>query len=885
MRLLIVDATGYLFRAFHAVGDLRTAAGTPAGAIFGVVNMLQKLRVKYPAERTACVMDAPGKTFRHQLSPAYKANRPPIDPDLRVQIEPVKEFIAAMGWPLLCENGVEADDVIAALAVQGTAVNMEIIIASGDKDLMQFVGGNTRMYDGMKEKLYGEKEVQDKFGVLPSQISDFLSLVGDSSDNIRGVPKVGIKTAAKWLQQYGNLDSVIAAAADIKGSVGENLRASIANGELSLARQLTALKTDAVANNTIEKCIPTKPNVEVWQALCKKYEFRQLATAFDSDTAQTTRAKLSCIHDSAALAEWIRRARRCKTVAVDVETKGESVMRAQLVGFSLAADEQSAIYVPLAHHGLDLDGQAAPQIPVATALAEIKKLLEDEKVEKVFHNGKYDLHIFANHNLIVKGAVQDTKIAARLLSPGRVSTLSALAKDHLNIQAVEYKDVVDGKNIKDFSQVNMADAVRYAAEDAELTYKLRTPVVGGLVGAAAAIYCDIDLPLLPVLFSMERAGVRIDDSALRDFAAELRQRLETLETEAHKIAGGKFNLNSPRQLEVQLFDKMGASPLRKTSGGKSRSTDERTLELLADDYPLAKVALEHRTLAKLCGTYAEKLPQTINPQSQRVHTDFNQTAVSTGRLSSRDPNLQNIPIRTAAGRRIRQAFIAARNCKLISADYSQIELRLMAHISGDESLLDAFASGADIHRRTAAEIFDATEADIDGEQRRAAKAINFGLIYGMSAFGLARALKITQAQAKQYIEIYFARYPRVKEYMERTREQSARDGYVSTIAGRRIPTLGGNPQAAARAAINAPMQGSAADIIKKAMIAVQDFLHTRKMKTQIILQVHDELVLESPTAEMDCMLEHLAALMCGVEELDAPLEVSIHSGDNWDDAH
>lgn len=877
MRLLLVDATGYLFRAFHAVGDLRTKAGAPTGAIFGLVNMLNKLRQKWPAERVVCVMDAPGKTFRHAMSPAYKANRPPLNADLRVQIEPAKQFINAMGWPLMCVSGVEADDVIATLAVQGRQAAMEVIIASGDKDLMQMVGGGVRMFDGVKEKIFDEAAVRDKFGVSPQQMGDYLALIGDTSDNIRGVEKVGPKTAAKWLAASQTLDAIIAQADSIGGVVGKNLRTAIADGTLTLARRLVALKADVPLARDIEACVPAPPAAATWRELCERYEFRQWATMNNARSA--ARAAVETVTALPRLQEWLAAARRAAAVTIDTETDGAPVMQARLVGFSLALDDKAACYVPLAHE----DG--AQQIPMTEALPALRSLLADVAVCKVFHNGKYDLHVLENCGLSVAGVVEDTKVAACLHSPGQQTSLAALAQRYLNIKTTTYREVVDGKQVKNFSQAAIATAARYAAGDAEITHKLRRPIIDSLNKDARRLYETIDRPLVRVLQAVERVGVRIDDKSLRDFAEQMHRRMQALEAEAYQAAGGAFNINSPRQLETLLFDEMGAAPLHKTGSKKARSTDERTLEKLAADYPLARLVLEHRTLAKLTGTYADKLPQMINPASGRVHTDFNQTSVNTGRLASSAPNLQNIPARTAAGRRIRQAFVAADKCVLISADYSQIELRLMAHIAADEALLAAFAAGADIHRRTAAEIFSVPEAQVGATQRRAAKAINFGLIYGMSEHGLARTLNTGKEQAREYIGRYFSRYPQVADFMHNIRRQAAAQGFVKTIIGRRIPVLAGNAQAAARAAINAPMQGSAADIIKMAMIKTQSWLRDNNMQTRMILQVHDELVLEAPLAEADCIMAQLPLLMCGVAQLRAPLEVGINCGDNWDSAH
>lgn len=888
MRLLLIDATGYLFRAFHAVGDLRTKNGKPSGALFGLVSMLQKLHQSQPADRCACVMDAPGKTFRHDISPQYKANRPPLNPDLREQIEPAKQFIKAAGWPLVCHRGVEADDAIATLAQQGKQLGMKITIASGDKDLMQLVDDNTRLYDGLRQKLYDQHAVFEKFGVAPEQMADFLALTGDSSDNIRGVDKVGPKTAAKWLQEFHNIDNLVKHArlpkTTLAGAAANQLRNAADSGILTTARKLTALNYEVNLETAAEQCKRAAPNTAEWRKLCELYEFRNLASVWDNAASKPPpkRAKFETVQELSRLKQLVETARRKKTAAVDVETDGAPPMKAKLVGFSLAADEKNAAYVPLAHCGID----SAKQIPEKKALAALKPLLQDKTTVKIFHNGKYDMHIFANYGLRVCGAAEDTKIAAALAEPGKPTTLESLAKRRLQIDTIPFRKVVDGKTVKNFAYADIKTAARYAAEDAEITRKLFHPIIGELSGAAKKLYETIDRPLIPVLLKMERAGVQIDGEALGKFAAELRRRMKKLETEAHNAAGKKFNLSSPRQLETLLFDEIGAPTVHKTATGNARSTDERTLEKLAPDYPLARAVWQYRTLAKLASAYAEKLPRMLNPNTGRVHTDFNQTSVNTGRLASSDPNLQNIPVRTEDGRKIRRAFVAPPGAVLISADYSQIELRLMAHISGDETLLAAFAAGADIHRRTAAEIFGKTEDEIDGGERRAAKAINFGLIYGMSAFGLARAINTTQARAAEYINRYFSRYPRVAEFMENIRKEAAARGYVETPAGRRIPAPhGGNPRAAGRAAINAPMQGGAADIIKAAMLRIDSFLEKKHMQTKMILQVHDELVLESPAAEADDVENALPELMCGAAKLKTPLEVSVNRAQNWEGAH
>ena len=884
--VLLIDGFGYLYRAYHAMGDLRTADDTPTGAIFGTLNMLSKLRRRYPTQHTVCVMDGSGKNFRHAIDPQYKANRPPLPPDLKIQLAPFNDFINAWGIPTLTIEGVEADDIIATLTALTKKNGMKTIIASADKDLMQLVSDErVTVFDGMKEKIYDSAGVRDKFGVNPEQIADYLALVGDNSDNILGVEKVGPKTAAKWLNAYGNLATITAAAADIRGVVGNNLRTAIQTGRLQLSRRLVTLDENVPLPKPLTQLITAPPDIETWKKLCGTYEFQRLRNALDDyPTAATTTAEppstaAECITDVETLQQWADKIRTAKIVAVDTETVGEPVMAAHLVGFSLALDDCAA-YVPLLHCA-----DSPAQIPIADALHIIKPILEDDNIIKVLHNGKYDWHVFANAGIALRGILEDTKIAAYVANSSMSNTLSDLAMTHLNHRMIEYNHVVDGKQIKNFTDVDIAKAADYAAEDAAITLQLHKKITSALPSTRKLVYTDIDRPLMPILARIERTGMRIDTAALNAFTDTARTTMQTLETRANKIAGAVFNLNSPRQLESVLFDQLGAKAYRKTGSG-ARSTDERTLERLAPDYELAAIALEHRTLAKLVGTYAEKLPKLVLPETGRVHTTFTQTAVISGRLSSSSPNLQNIPIRTDSGRLIRRAFIAENGYQLISADYSQIELRLMAHIADDDSLCAAFAAGADIHRQTAAEIFGLATAAVTDDYRRAAKAINFGLIYGMSAFGLARNINISPEQAQLYINRYFARYPKVADFMQKTRKTAPDKGYVDTLFGRRIPIAlahGGRP-ALERFAINAPIQGSAADLVKKAMLNVDRKLSARKMRTRIILQVHDELVLEVADDEADTVSDMLANWM-KVADLRVPLEVHIRQGHNWDDAH
>ena len=882
--LLLIDATAYLFRAFHAVGDLRTADGRPSGAIFGTLNMLSKLRQRHPGARIACVLDAPGKTFRHDLYDQYKATRKPTPEDIKPQMKVLPEFIAAWGLPLVCEPGVEADDVIATYARQAAEAGVEVMIASSDKDLMQLVeDGRIKLYDGMKDKNYDSKAVETKYGVPPALMGDYLALVGDTSDNIPGVTKVGAKTAVKWLTQYGSLPALCEHAEEIKGVVGNNLRTAMNDGTLKLSRRLVTLKEDVPNLPPLEQLRPQPPDKEKWRALCTEYEFRNMqGIVEDAPTAPApVGVQTQVITDEAALAKWVEKIRAAGTVTVDTETTGEMVMAAQLVGISLSVSGDDAAYIPIAHQD-----DAVTQLPWEIVRAQLAPVLQDEKIGKILHNGKYDWHIFANAGVHLAGVLDDTKIAAYCHDASADSSLGQLAQKYLATEMIEFKELVDGKQVKDFAAVSVSAAAAYSGEDAWVTHRLHKDLHKRLSPAAHRVYEEIDRPLMPLLAAIERAGMKIDAPELSAFAQDMRAQMDALQERAYQLAGTPFNLNSPRQLEKVLFDDMGAKPLRKTGGG-ARSTGERTLKQLAPDYPLAACLLEHRMLAKLVGTYADKLPQEVLPSTGRVHTSFNQTAVVTGRLSSSSPNLQNIPIKTELGRRIRRAFIAEEGKRLISADYSQIELRIMAHIAGDKALLAAFAAGADIHRQTASEVFGISLQEVSDEQRRYAKAINFGLIYGMSSYGLARTLGVSNDEALVYIDRYFNRYPQVAALMGKLRREGPEQGYVETIFGRRIPLSigsGGKP-AAERVAINAPIQGSAADIMKKAMLAVDTFLRREQLPATIILQVHDELVVEVDAAAAEDVRTRLPRVMQDVAQLDVALEVESGSGANWDEAH
>ncbi len=929
--LLLVDGSSYLYRAFHALPDLRSPHGLPTGAIYGVLNMLRRAIANYPADYNACVFDAKGKTFRDAWYPQYKAHRPPMPTDLAAQIEPLHQAIAASGWNVLMIDGVEADDVIGTLALQATHGGARCIISTGDKDLTQLVNSQVKLVNTMTDETLDEAGVLAKFGVRPDQIVDYLSLIGDTVDNVPGVTKVGPKTALKWLEQYGSLDNVMLHAQEIGGVVGQNLRDALE--WLPQGRKLVTVKCDvtlpvhfdalqppphdaAQLRNIYERCgfkswlrelnnsIPSNVaqensgsfTLEKSSGLAQK-EGRDFAASSYAASGNEASASPSLpssgeyetILTEAQLDVWLNKMMQAELVCVDTETTGLDVMNAQLVGISFAITPLHAAYLPLAHH---YPG-APEQLQREHALQKLRPWLESAQHKKLGQNLKYDQHIFSNHGINLAGVAEDTLLQSYVLESHKPHDMDNLAHRHLNIKTISYAEVV-GKGAKQisFGQVDLATATRYAAEDADITLQLHQILSPQLQaqGQLDTVYREIELPARHVLFVMERNGVLLDSTMLGVQSRELGERLLAIEAAAHAAAGQPFNLNSPKQIQEILFDKLGL-PIKKKTPGGTPSTDEDVLQELALDYPLPKILLEYRGMAKLKSTYTDKLPLMVNRRTGRVHTNYSQATAVTGRLASNDPNLQNIPIRTAEGRRIREAFIALPGSHLVSADYSQIELRIMAHLSDDAGLLRAFANGEDIHRATAAEIFAIAPDSVSSEQRRYAKVINFGLIYGMSVFGLAAQLNIERDAAKQYIDRYFARYPGVKNYMNNTRLQAKQQGYVETVYGRRLwlPEInGGNGmrrQAAERAAINAPMQGTAADLIKLAMIAVQNWLTHEKLKTLLIMQVHDELVLEVPDDELVRVKESLPKLMCQVAQLKVPLEVGLGVGRNWDEAH
>ena len=904
--LLLVDGSSYLYRAFHALPDLRNSAGEPTGAVRGVLSMLRRLESDYKAEYRACVFDAKGKTFRDDWFPDYKAQRPSMPDDLRAQIEPLHEAVRAEGWPLLVEDGVEADDVIGTLTRQAVEAGWEVVISTGDKDLTQLVQPGVRWVNTMSEEVLDEAGVTAKFGVPPNLIVDYLTLIGDTVDNVPGVEKCGPKTAVKWLTEYGNLDNLVANADKVGGKVGENLRKHL--DFLPLGRKLVTVVTDLP--------LPVKPadlparadDKEALAAIYRRLEFKgwlkELEDGVRSAAAQAAadsagaeaqgepgahRTGYETLLDWPAFDAWLAKISAAELTAFDTETTGLDPMVATLVGMSFATVEGEAAYLPLSHRYAD----APAQLPLSEVLAKLKPWLESEGHRKLGQNLKYDAHILANHGIALAGIAEDTLLESYVLESDKSHDMDSLASRHLGLKTLTYAEVC-GKGAKQigFGEVELARATEYAAEDADITLRLHHALAAQLAAepALAALYRDIELPTARVLFEMERNGVLIDDFLLAQHSEELGRRLHELEQQAHVLAGQPFNLGSPKQLGEILFTKLGLPVVKKTATGQP-STDEDVLSQLAEDYPLPKLLLEHRSLAKLKNTYTDKLPQMVNPRTGRVHTSFSQAVAVTGRLASSEPNLQNIPIRTPEGRRIRAAFIAPAGHKIVSADYSQIELRIMAHLSGDAGLLDAFAKGEDVHRATAGEIFGVTPIEVTSEQRRYAKVINFGLIYGMSAHGLAKNLGIERAAAASYIDRYFARYPGVAAYMERTRSAAKTHGYVETVFGRRLylPDIRaqqvGRRQGAERAAINAPMQGTAADLIKKAMIATSAWLKSSGVKSRLILQVHDELVLEVPDDEVASIREQLPKLMAGVAQLSVPLIAEVGVGANWDEAH
>jgi DNA polymerase-1 len=902
--LLLVDGSSYLYRAFHAMPDLRNAQGEPTGAIYGVVNMMRRILLDYPAQYAACVFDARGKTFRDDLYPDYKSHRPSMPEELASQIEPIHAAIRAMGWAVLSVPGVEADDVIGTLAQRAQEQDIHTVISTGDKDLAQLVTSHITLVNTMSNEELNPEGVVRKFGVAPNRIVDYLMLVGDTVDNVPGVQKVGPKTAAKWIDEFGSIETLVERSAEIKGVAGENLRAAIS--QFTLTRELLTIKTDCALEAEladIEALAPRPHDKETLTGLFERYGFKswlreltgeptRVPTGDKRVAAEVVRPSApeqidyQMVTDWATLDAWLARVSAASCVALDTETTSLDSMLARLVGISLSVAPGVACYIPVAHRGAD----AHDQLPRAEVLARMKNWLEDPRPTKLLHHAKYDTHVFANEGIDLRGVADDTMLQAYVLESHRGVGLEDLCLRCLGIKGTSYEQLCGkGAHQIGFDEVDLERATHYACEDADFTLRLHN-VLREQVRAQAPLEYIYQLEILVsrVLFEIERNGVMIDSAELGRQSHVLGQELLTLEQRAYTIAEQPFNLNSPKQLGEILFNKMKLPVVRKTPGG-APSTDEDVLTKLAEDYPLPQVLLEYRGLAKLKSTYTDKLPKMVNAATGRVHTHYAQAAVITGRLASSEPNLQNIPVRSEAGRRVREAFVAT-NGVIISADYSQIELRVMAHVSNDANLQRAFAAGEDIHKATASEVFGVGLQDVSSDQRRAAKAINFGLIYGMGAFGLASNLGITRDAAQSYIDRYFARYPGVAQYMAETRTLAHAQGYVETVFGRRlwlsdINAAGARRAGAERAAINAPMQGTAADLIKLAMVAVQNWLAHEKLQTKMVMQVHDELVLDVPMPEIEQIKENLPGLMCEVASLRVPLVAEVGVGPNWEQAH
>ena len=921
--LLLVDGSSYLYRAYHAMAQLTSPSGMPTGALYGVLNMLRRLRLDVAHDFACCIFDAKGENFRHTLYPAYKANRPPMPDDLRPQAEALPELVRLMGWPTLAISGVEADDVIGTLTKQGEAEGWQVVISTGDKDMAQLVDDQVTLVNTMSNETLDIAGVENKFGVRPDQIIDYLSLIGDKVDNVPGVDKCGPKTAVKWLAEYGNLHNVMEHAHDIKGKVGENLVAALPH--LPLSYELITIKTDVDLHHTLPNGLQDLARQSPdWSKLAVHFQelgFRtwlkeaqqrlnepipatqspiQVDDLFTAEsiqpvahTAPTPIAPAGlhyqAITTEAQLSELQARLQTADTIGLDTETTSLDAMNAQLVGISIAFAAGDAVYIPVGH-----SLTAAPeQLPLTNVLGCLKPFLESNQLGKIGQNLKYDQHVLANYGLQINHIVGDAMLASYIVESHLGHGLDELARRHLDLPTITYESLC-GKGAKQigFGDVGLADATRYAAEDADFALRIERHLRAQMDEAQLTMYTKMELPVAQVLFVMERNGVLIDKQELAQQSHELGSELMRLQERAYQLADQPFNLNSPKQLQEILFDKMGipTSGLKKTASG-GISTNESVLEKLAPDYPLPQLILQTRSLAKLKSTYTDKLPQLINPKTGRVHTTYAQAVAITGRLASNNPNLQNIPIRTEEGRRVRRAFVAPAGAEVVSADYSQIELRIMAHLSGDTTLIEAFKHDQDIHRRTAAEVFGISQDAVTSEQRRYAKTINFGLIYGMSQYGLAKSLGIDVAQAKNFIDRYFARYPGVADYMQRTREQAQLHGFVETLFGRRLYLPGlksknGNERAATeRAAINAPMQGTASDLIKMAMIAVADWLQHNQLQSRLIMQVHDELVLEVPNHELAQVNTRLPELMAGVAKLHVPLVAEVGHGHNWDEAH
>jgi len=923
-RLLLVDTPSYYYRAFHALPEFRSPSGEPTGAILGVVNMLRKLKQDFPSDYIACVFDPPGRTFRDEIYSEYKATRQAMPEELSSQLGPLREAIAALGWPIVEVQGVEADDVIGTLAAHACDRGLDTVISTGDKDLTQLVNDCVTWVNTMSGDKLDPEGVKGKFGVPPDRIVDYLTLVGDAVDNVPGVDKVGPKTAAKLIDQYGSLDGVIGRAGEIKGVVGENLRR--VTDWLPTARTLVTVKTDVELPFEFDSLLDKGPDEKKLAELYGRFGFRTLkdslvnkedaaeggdaplpkdkagkrqfariAAGFMPEMAEASQApfvdtrKYETVTDPDAFERWVKKLEAAPLACWDTETSSIDPFNAHLVGLAFSVTPGEAAYVPVGHR---YPGVPA-QLDEKAVLGRLRKWLEDPGKPKVGQNGKYDRHVLMNRGIVVQGVVHDTLLQSYVLESHQRHDMDSLAQRHLGAKTLLYEEVAGrGASQIPFDQVDIQRATDYSAEDADVTLQLHGALYPRIERdeKLKRIYSEIEIPVAHVLFVMERNGVLIDMEQLSAQGHALGQKMLELEKQAHELAGGPFNLGSPKQLCDILFERLKLKVIKKTPSG-APSVDEEVLEKLAEDHPICKVLLEHRGLSKLKGTYTDKLPKMVNPKTGRVHTTYSQSTAVTGRLASLDPNLQNIPVRTAEGRRIREAFIAPPGSKIVSADYSQIELRIMAHLSGDKGLLDAFSRGEDVHRHTASEVFDAAPDQVTSEQRRYAKVINFGLIYGMSAFGLSQNLGIERSAAQAYMAKYFQRYPGVAAYMERTRNEARERGFVETVFGRRLwlPDIRSANQArragAERQAINAPMQGTAADLVKLAMIGVQAWLEKEMLATKLVMQVHDELVFEVPEAELARVKAEVEKLMMGVATLDVPLVVEAGVGENWDEAH
>ena len=886
--IILVDGSSYLYRAYHALPPLTTSKNQPTGAIKGVISMIKRVLIDHPDSPLAVVFDAKGKTFRHDMYSEYKANRPPMPEDLVQQIEPIHRIISLMGIKLIMIPGVEADDVIGTLAEQARQKKLNTVISTGDKDMTQLVCDNVSVVNTMSGELLDENGVMNKFGVGPELITDYLALIGDKSDNVPGVDKVGPKTAVKWLNEYKNIEGIKKNAESIGGKVGENLRSSIET--LDLAHELVKIKTDVPLEITIEDLAVSESDAEQLSEVYKELEFNSWLQEVPEKIVKTeVNSSYVCISTEKSLKELIKKASKAKTIALDTETTGLDYMDTELVGISLSYQAGEAYYIPLNH-----DDDSVDQLALDIVLKELRPLLESSSNKIIGQNIKFDKNVLAKYGVDITSIKNDTMMMSYVLDASATRhNLDALSSYYLNYKTSTFEDVA-GKGVKQitFDKVPIEAATNYAAEDADITLRLYEELNPRLEGEASLnkLNDEIEIPLIEVLSEMEQNGAILNSKILNSQSKDLEGRIKKLEEKAYQIAGEEFNLGSTKQLREIFFEKLKYRIIKKSPGGQP-STDEKVLAELAEEYELPKVLLEHRTLSKLKSTYTDKLPNQVSQSTGKVHTSFHQAVTTTGRLSSSDPNLQNIPIRTEDGRRIRQAFEPSKGNKFISADYSQIELRVMAHMSKDEGLLEAFREGQDVHSKTASEVFDVGIKDVTSDLRRNAKAINFGLIYGISAFGLGKQLGISRNLAAEYMAMYFEKYPDVKKYMESTKEFASQNGYVETLFGRRLylrdinATNAMRRQASERAAINAPVQGTAADIMKIAMINMHKAIKTRKSEAKLILQVHDELILDTPKDEIDKIVSLVTDSMMGAANLDVPLEIDIGIGDNWDQAH